>query len=127
MMSFFVAGAAWLAASAGRSNTAAMAAAIRLFMTVPFDRASSRGCEPSIDPVTRVVIEVLHRVGVLPRDRFAGNTRRLSVFGAFDDHEVLISACRKLIVDFVVAHEIVPAHRRDQQRHANVRQMTRGR
>ena len=82
--------------------------------------------EPLVDPVTRVIVEILDRIPVLPRCGLATNARSLSVLGAFNDDEILVFGSREFVMDLVVADEIVGAHRRHQQRHADSRQVTRG-
>src|SRR6185503_4223863 len=86
-----------------------------------------RMLEPSLDPLRRIVVEVLHRIGVLARYGFTRDARRLAVFCSLDDNEILVGACRDLVVNLVVTDEIMRAHRRNQQRHANAWQVARGR
>ena len=68
------------------------------------------GSKPGIDPCLQVVEEIFHAVGILTGNCFTSGARSDAVSGPLDDDEVLIPAGRHIIMDFVVAYEIVAPH-----------------
>src|SRR5262245_51526417 len=72
--------------------------------------------EARVDPLRRVVKQVLEAVAVLARHGLAWCARREPVRRAFDDNELLVAADRCVIVDFAVPDEVVRAHGGNQRR-----------
>ncbi len=77
-----------------------------------------------VDPISHVVIKVLHCVRILSRIRFTGDAGRLRVCSAFYNHKILIAAPRKLIMNLIVPDKIMCSHRGHQERRPDRWQMT---
>ncbi len=80
--------------------------------------------KPFVDPISRVVIKVLHCVRILSRIRFTRDAGRLRVCSAFYNHKILIAAPRKLIMNLIVPDKIMRSHRGHQERRPDRWQMT---
>ncbi len=80
--------------------------------------------KPFVDPISHVVIKVLHCVRILSRIRFTRDAGRLPVSRAFYNHKILITAPRKLIMNLIVPDKIMCSHRGHQKRRPDRWQMT---
>ena len=69
-----------------------------------------------VDPASDIVEEIRHGIRVLAGRGLTPCARAPAVGGAFDDDEVLVIAGRHLVMNFIVADEIVGAHGCNQQR-----------
>src|SRR5262245_30007922 len=79
--------------------------------------------ESLVEPFAYVIVVVLHTVAILAREAFAGFARRLTMLCPFDDHVIFILGAGQLVMNLVIANEIVPAHGGDQRRHGDGRQV----